>query len=408
MNTLPSFAIRPLIIQRSSRSVILPALVSVLASFSHLSAQSIRSDEFPARTPQMVASQRQPGIGFAGYRLQSVEIPLRSGLPLQGALTLPELGKQVPAILLIPGYVPGYRNRSEEEWRRKGDEDTGTALARHMASAGMAVLQVPIGGGAAGNEPSISAGDLADRAVDCMRYLQARPEIDPKRIGIVGQSFGGFIATMAAARSSDFAAAVTLGTPMESIDHTFDETLDRVLRNGGAPEAERIAIRGRLEKIVLEAAKGVKADELRDDLREFLRSEYPWLPKPQREKIGGNADEFVNKLAEDHLRDFTSPMVRSLIRYDMTQTLAAVRCPMLILFAEKDFKVEPARSRAIAEEALQKAGHRNSSVRVVAGVDHFFEGSDPTPSTGQTSSMRFASAFLETIVPWLQRNLAVR
>jgi pimeloyl-ACP methyl ester carboxylesterase len=157
---------------------------------------------------------------------------------------------------------------------------------------------------------------------------KGRQDIDAKRVGIIGQSIGGFVATLAAARFNDFALAVTLATPMESIDRTFDETLDRVLRDGGAPEAERTANprppgedrHGRVER--------APPDELRDDLREFLRSEYPWLPKPQRELIGKDAEEFVNKLAEDHLRDFTSPMFRSLIRQDMLRPWppSTVRC----------------------------------------------------------------------------------
>jgi dienelactone hydrolase len=408
MSTFSRLAIQPQITHRSFRSVILQAAALVLGAHSHLSGQSIRSDVSPNGDAELLVSQKQASAASPGYRIESVEIILRSNLPFQGTLTLPESSKQFPAILLIPGYVPGYRNRSEEEWRAKGEADTGTALARHLASVGIAVLQVPIGGGAAGNEPSISAGDLADRAVDCMRYLQGRQDIDAKRVGIIGQSIGGFVATLAAARSNDFALAVTLATPMESIDRTFDETLDRVLRDGGAPEAERTAIRGRLEKIVTAASKGAPPDELRDDLREFLRSEYPWLPKPQRQLIGKDAEEFVNKLAEDHLRDFTSPMFRSLIRQDMTQTLAAVHCPMLILFAEKDFKVEPVRSSSIAEAALQNASRENSTVRVVPGVNHFFEGPNRTSSVAQMSNSRFPRAFLDSITPWLLKNLAAR
>jgi hypothetical protein len=40
---------------------------------------------------------------------------------------------------------------------------------------------------------------------------------------------------------------------------------------------------------------------------DFLRTEYPWLPKTQRELIARDADEFVSKRAEDHLQDITSP-----------------------------------------------------------------------------------------------------
>jgi dipeptidyl aminopeptidase/acylaminoacyl peptidase len=204
----------------------------------------------------MLASRNEQRPGPVGYRVETVEIPLRSKISFKGTLTLPESAQHVPAVLLIPGYVPGYRNRSDEEWRRAGEQDSGTSLARHFASVGIAVLQVPIGGGVAGNEPSISAEDLADRAVDCMRYLQGRSDINPKRIGIIGQSIGGFIATIAAARSPDFVLAVTLASPMESINQTFDEALDRVLREGGAPEAKRLSIRGRMERICLAAAKG--------------------------------------------------------------------------------------------------------------------------------------------------------
>jgi dienelactone hydrolase len=357
----------------------------------------------------MLASANEQRVGSIGYRVDKVEIPLRSNLPFNGTLMLPESVKQLPAIVMIPGYVPGHPNRGEEEWRRPGEEDTGTALARHLASVGIAVLQVPIGGGATGNEPSIAAEDLADRAVDCMRYLQGRSEIDPKRIGIIGQSIGGFIATIAAVRSTEFALAVTLATPMESLDRTFDETLERVLRDGGAPETERSAIRAQMQKIVLAASKGATTHELRDDLHGFLRAEYPWLPKPQRELIAKDADEFVSKRAEDHLKDLTSPMFRSLIGYDMTQTLAAVRCPMLILFAEKDFKVEPARSRAIAEAAMQKAGKQNCMVHIVPGANHFFEASGQNPkAAGLASEQRFPTAFLQTITPWLLKHLATR
>jgi uncharacterized protein len=385
------------------------AVLFVLASFANLSGQSISSGGSSNRGPEMLASANEPRVRSLDYRVDKVEIPLRSNLPFNGTLMLPESTKQLPAIVMIPGYVPGYRNRGEEEWRRPGEEDTGTALARHLASVGIAVLQVPIGGGATGNEPSIAAGDLADRAVDCMRYLQSRSEINPKRIGIIGQSIGGFIATIAAARSTELALAVTLATPMESLDRTFDETLERVLRDGGAPEAARSAIRAQMQKIVFAASKGATTDELREDLHGFLRAEYPWLPKPQREMIGKNADEFVAKLAEDHLRDFTSPMVRSLIGYDMAQTLIDVRCPMLILFAEKDFKVEPARSSAIAEAAVQKAGKQNCTVHIVPGANHFFEGSGQNPKpVGLTSERRLPTAFLETITPWLLKHLAAR
>ena len=119
---------------RFFRSVIFQAVLVALAAHSDGSGQSIRSDASPKGNAELLLSQKQSSAASPGYRVESVEITLRSNLPFRGTLTLPESGKQFPAILLIPGYVPGYRNRSEEEWRAKGEADTGTALARHLAT----------------------------------------------------------------------------------------------------------------------------------------------------------------------------------------------------------------------------------------------------------------------------------
>ena len=355
-----------------------------LAVVGRVLAQSQTST--PNRLSELAAQQKE----------DEIQIPLKNGTTLKATLTIPKLSKLAPAVLMIPGYIAGHRPRDEEAFRQPG-QDSGTLLARYLLSQGFAVMRVPIGGGPNGNEPSLSITDLADRELDCIAYLKTHAEIDPKQVGIMGQSIGGFIGMAAAARANDLAFLVTLATPVESIDQTFLDALDRVLMSGNAPEKERAEIRAMMVAVFTDAAGGATADQLRPRLDEFFRAEYKWLPDTLRKTAGKDANEFIERVLNDHLRDTTSPMFRSLIGQDSAHTLAHVRCPVLVLFAEKDFKVEPQRSSRIAQEALSKSGVEKWDVKVMPGADHFF----------QTSAGRPSSELQDTLTTWFSRNLEI-
>jgi dienelactone hydrolase len=339
------------------------------------------------------------------YQSNEIDIPLKDGQRFKCTLIMPESTGRSPAVLMIPGYVAGYHNRAEEAFRG-GAEDTGTTLSRYLAGLGIAVLRIPIGGGTAGREPSMSADDLADRAIQCIEYLRTRSDINPKQVGIIGQSVGGYIATMAAARSSDVAFVVTLATPVESIDSTFLEVLDRVLSGGGAPQTERNSVKKQMEDIFAAAAKGAKPEDIRPQVEQFLRAEYKWLTKEQRNLAGKDEDEFVKRILDDHVQDTTSPMFRSLIGHDVTETLAKIHSPQLILFGERDYKVEPTRSAEIAKTALKKANANDCTVEIIGGADHFFEarvGGVGTSNGG--AERRFAPGFLDLLSKWLLEHV---
>lgn len=114
---------------------------------------------------------------------QDVEFAAEDGVPLRAWLYLPDgrAGSRVPAITMAHGYACT---------RRHGIEPAAWAFAE----AGFAVLLHDHRGfGNSGGEPR---GDvdpwrqIADwrRAVS---FLEARPEVDPERIGLWGSSFAG-------------------------------------------------------------------------------------------------------------------------------------------------------------------------------------------------------------------------
>src|SRR6185295_3661766 len=70
-------------------------------------------------------------------------------------------------------------------------------------------------GSSTGDWHDADFNDLAADVLACVEVLKSRPEIDAKRIGLFGQSQGGWVAPLAASRSSDIAFLVLVsGAPM--------------------------------------------------------------------------------------------------------------------------------------------------------------------------------------------------
>ena len=65
-------------------------------------------------------------------------------------------------------------------------------------------------GRSSGQKQLSSVQQLAGDLVAGVAFLKTRPEVDPKRIGIIGHSFAGLTAPIAAVRSNDVAFVITL------------------------------------------------------------------------------------------------------------------------------------------------------------------------------------------------------
>jgi dipeptidyl aminopeptidase/acylaminoacyl peptidase len=103
-------------------------------------------------------------------------------------------------------------------WHYMGYYANDYAANQYLASRGFIVLSVNyrlgIGYGFAFHNPVAAGSRGAAEYQDVLaagRYLQARADVDPGRIGIWGGSYGGFLTALALGRNSDvFAAGVDI------------------------------------------------------------------------------------------------------------------------------------------------------------------------------------------------------
>ncbi len=152
-------------------------------------------------------------VRLADRRIEKVIIPFRGGV-IAGWLHLPSTYREgrIPAVVTVAGM-----DSFKEMWV--------SLYGDRWLNRGMAVLAIE----GPGQYESLESGlpvrldswtEVGTAAFD---WLSARPEIDPKRIGISGNSFGSFFATIAASHEPRFAACAVSATCLEPGCHTIFE-----------------------------------------------------------------------------------------------------------------------------------------------------------------------------------------
>jgi dipeptidyl aminopeptidase/acylaminoacyl peptidase len=127
-------------------------------------------------------------LKYAFARMQPISFTARDGLLIHGYLTLP-LGaepRNLPMILLVHGG-PWDRNAWGADW-----------WVQWLANRGYAVLQVNFRGSTGYGKSFHNAGDrewggkMHDDLIDGKRWAVEQGYADPKRVAIMGHSYGGY------------------------------------------------------------------------------------------------------------------------------------------------------------------------------------------------------------------------
>ncbi len=151
---------------------------------------------------------------------QPVLFPAADGMTIHAQLFLPRgvkpgEGERRPAVVFFHG---GSRRQMLLGWHYFYYYRNAYALNQYLASRGYVVLSVNYRSGIAygmefrealhyGAQGASEFNDVLGAGL----YLRGRPDVDPKRIGLWGGSYGGFLTALGLARASDlFAAGVDL------------------------------------------------------------------------------------------------------------------------------------------------------------------------------------------------------
>lgn len=303
------------------------------------------------------------------YRVE--EVAYRNAIQdvrLAGTLTVPRGEGPFPAVLLITGS--GGQDRDETVFEHKPFLVLADALTRR----GIAVLRVDdrgVGGSSAG-PPDSTTADLATDVRAGLAWLRSRPEIDPKRVGLLGHSEGGAIATIVAAGDPSVAFALLWASPGLGGKELLVEQARALARSAGATE-EKAEFAARVQRASMEAV----------------------LAAPDAAALGKALNGIMDgagapRLGAAEIALMASPWYRHFVAFDPAPLLGRMDLPVLALLGGTDVQIVAEPNARAFRAAL--AGKPRAGVEVLPGLNHLFQ-------TSATGSPREYGEIEETIDP---------
>lgn len=323
-------------------------------------------------------------IDAKAKRYREEEVTFSNGdVALAGTLLLP-IGqtKKTPAVVLVHGSSPNERT-TYKSWARRFADNGIAALVYDKRGSG----------GSTGNTRAASMENLADDAIGGVKMLRLRSDIDADRVGIAGHSQGGWIAPLAAARTSDVAFVIVSGaaavTPAEqSIYHRAG-----VMRQRGITDAEIAEATALREKLYDLNRKILANDSAVTEIRSAISKE---LTRNKDARWFGPAE-----LPPELTGDLPPRGALELLFFDASPVWPKVKVPVLAMWGDRDTVVPVEKSRELIKTYLEKAGNKNLTIKILAGVDH---GNNVVSKSGEWDFPRANAEYDRTMVEWVLKQ----
>lgn len=305
-------------------------------------------------------------------KMREEEIRFRNGdVTLVGTLVLPSGTGPYPAVVIAHG---------------SGDAVRDDPFAHVLAQRGFAFFRYDKRGVGAstGDWHTASFEDLADDVVAALDCIAKRSDIDASRMGIWGWSQGGWIAPLAASRTTGVAFLVLQVPPAVSPAEQEIDRVENELRVDGFASSEISEAVEFMRRKSAFAKTGKGWPEFAALLEHSAKSRwFPYAGSPMQEDSWGWT---FFRLINDH---------------DPIPVLERIQCRVLALFGELDRNVVPAVSAPLLQAALSRAGNRQVTVKVFRNANHgLFECRVGGPKE-LPMLRRYVPDYLGTLIEWL-------
>jgi dienelactone hydrolase len=211
-------------------------------------------------------------------------------------------------------------------------------LAGAIAESGMMAVRYDKRGNgqSGGRSESATVSDFAEDVRSVVRWLEKRPDVDPKRIAVVGHSEGAWIGLLAASRERRIAAAVSIAGPASR----GAELILEQQRNS-------------LEQLKLPIEERDKRIALQQQIHSAVLTGKGWETVPPQLR-----------------READTPWFQSLLTFDPAKVLEDVRQPMLFVHGALDRQVPVEHAERLSDLARKESKSKSVEVVVVRGVNH--------------------------------------
>ena len=326
------------------------------------------------------------------------------GVTLAGTFTQPKTGGPHPAVVLISGSGPQDRDEALMGHR------PFAVLADHLTREKIAVLRFDDRGfgKSTGEFRDATHDDFVADVLVAVDWLKAHPNVDGKRIGLVGHSEGGIVAPLAAIKQPDDIAFIVLmagvGVPTGQLLERQGRDISRAMGMTEELIAQIAKQQKELYRLIGSDLYDTNKDELKRIVRDKVQKQFAELTEEQRQTLG-----LTDAVIEAQVETIVTPWFLEFVRYDPQPVLTKVRCPVLAINGEKDLQVAADENLPGIRKALEAGGNRDVQVVELPGLNHLFQ----TCTTGSPTEYgrieeTFAPTALKTISDWIRQHTELR
>jgi hypothetical protein len=217
----------------------------------------------------------------------------------------------------------------------------------------------------------------------------------PERIGIIGHSDGGIVASLAASESGDVAFILGLAGFMKSFEEVIlAQLLEQSKQQGKNDkdlELERMW-RTSIYHIAAESTDSATAAKK-------LWMIYGQLSDDEKKRLN-----WPEGRHENQVKQVLNPWWRYNLALDNEAILMKVKCPVLALYGELDKQLNADENIPFVEASFKKGGNKNIEIRKLPGLNHLFQ----TATTGSEYEYfrieeTISPRVLEIMTNWIRR-----
>ncbi|MFO0783168.1 MAG: alpha/beta fold hydrolase [Phycisphaerales bacterium] len=342
------------------------------------------------------------------YTEQEVKIPHRTGHVLAGTFTLPEGASpeaRVPAVVLATGSGPQDRNETllgHQPFR---------VLADALARAGIAVLRCDDRGTgqSTGAFSTATSLDFANDVATQFWWLTQNPNVDPRRIGLLGHSEGGLLVAMVAAdavvgkeavQPAFLALLAGPGVPGHAVLRVQNEALLKASGVTGQELEDLVQAHSAVMDAAMANAQGAALTARVANLVHLqlqLASKQGQTVTPEEEKA----------MVDQAVASLQHPWMRVFLRMDPAASLRVVKCPCLVLNGSLDTQVVPSQNLPPIKAALEASGAR-FTIHEYPGLNHLFQPCKTgSPSEYAQIDITMDPLVLHDVAEWIRTTTGV-
>jgi pimeloyl-ACP methyl ester carboxylesterase len=325
-----------------------------------------------------------------------------------GTLTYPKTDaanpdkKTFPAVILITGS--GQQDRDETIL----DHKPFAVIADNLTKNGFLVLRVDDRGmgQTTGDFSKATTLDFAKDVEASLDFLEAQPEVNKEKIGLVGHSEGGMIAPIVANERKEVKYIVLLAGPGIPIIDLMQQQSEAVTLSEGGTLAEAKAI-GMLRRVVWEEGnKNLDTATTAKNIRMRAEAWATTVDTATLAKIRSRNTASIDEQIRQAISSMSGRWFSFFIAFDPQPYLQKLDCKVLALNGSKDVQVIAASNLAGIRASLQKSRSPKYDAIELPGLNHLFQTCIKcSPSEYGELEETFSTGALEIMDGWLLKNV---